>query len=183
MDDLPAKDRAAAAQDPVPVEDAGRRAFLARFATVSMAAAMTAAYGTLAAFIVRFLYPARPSARGWLFVREVDAVEPGGALSYELPDGSPVTIRRQGEGRGAEDFMALSSTCPHLGCQVHWQAANRRFFCPCHNGVFTPDGVAVSGPPAEAKQSLPRYPLRVSGGLLYIQAPLTRLASARRPGG
>ncbi len=74
--------------------------------------------------------------------------------------------------------MALSSTCPHLGCKVHWEAPENRFFCPCHNGAFDPSGRAIAGPPAEAGQSLGRYPLRIEGGLLYIEVPTERL-----PGG
>ena len=56
---------------------------------------------------------------------------------------------------------------------------NERFFCPCHNGVFAPDGEALEGPPAEAGTDLPRYPLRVTNGLLYIEVPMDKLADAR----
>jgi hypothetical protein len=62
---------------------------------------------------------------------------------------------------------------------VHWEGHKNRFFCPCHNGVFSPEGVATEGPPAEAGQRLPSYPLRVDGGLLYIEVPTQRLASAK----
>jgi len=66
--------------------------------------------------------------------------------------------------------------CPHLGCQVHWEPQNDRFFCPCHNGVFSPDGVATAGPPAEAGQSLLEYPLKVEGNLLFIEVAQSVLA-------
>ena len=78
-----------------------------------------------------------------------------------------------------DDFIALSSTCPHLGCQVHWEAAHDRFFCPCHNGVFDPSGRGLSGPPGEAGLSLPSYNLRVDNGLLFIEVPVTRLTQRR----
>ena len=97
---------------------------------------------------------------------------------YRSPAGESVTIARRGTGGTAEDFVALSSTCPHLGCQVHWEPQNTRFFCPCHNGVFDPTGRAVSGPPAEAGHSLPRYALEVRDGLIYIPVPTEEL---RRP--
>jgi len=137
-----------------------------------MGSGLLAAYGTFAAFLGRFLYPARGLDRGWLFVREVNRLSPGDALLYRLPNGSPVNITRQGTSSEAEAFIALSSTCPHLGCQVHWEPQNDRFFCPCHNGIFTPAGKAIGGPPADAGQSLPQYPLKISSGLLYIQVPL-----------
>ncbi len=68
-----------------------------------------------------------------------------------------------------EDFFALSSVCPHLGCRVHWEKHYDRFFCPCHNGAFGPSGKAISGPPADDKQNLPHYPLKIVSGSLYIE--------------
>ena len=70
------------------------------------------------------------------------------------------------------DFVAFSSICPHLGCQVNWELQNDRFFCPCHNGVFDRDGNATGGPPAAAGQRLPRYPLKIENGLLFIEVQL-----------
>jgi Rieske Fe-S protein len=54
---------------------------------------------------------------------------------------------------------------------VHWQSQDSRFFCPCHNGAFDPTGKAIAGPPAEAGQSLPRYPVRVESGMVFIEIP------------
>ena len=48
---------------------------------------------------------------------------------------------------GGERVHALSATCTHLGCQVRWDAANTRFRCPCHGGVFDAEGRVVEGPP------------------------------------
>lgn len=160
------------------VDTAGRRPVLTWLSRFALVGGLVASYGTLAAFMGRFLYPARDTARGWLFVAEVDRLKPGDSLVYRAPSGATVNIARQGQGTMAEDFIALSSTCPHLGCQVHWEAQNDRFFCPCHNGIFTPSGEAIGGPPAEANQSLPRFPLKVEQDLLYIEVPLDRLADA-----
>jgi Rieske Fe-S protein len=88
------------------------------------------------------------------------------------PAGDNVLITRQGQGEAAGDFIALSSTCPHLGCRVHWESAENRFFCPCHNGTFDRGGSATGGPPAAEHKNLPRYPLRVENGLLFINVPL-----------
>ena len=84
-------------------------------------------------------------------------------------------MARRAEQGTAEDFVALSSTCPHLGCQVHWQPGEKRFFCPCHNGTFDPEGRALSGPPFEAGQSLGRYPLKIEDGVLFIEVPMEAL--------
>jgi nitrite reductase/ring-hydroxylating ferredoxin subunit len=132
----------------------GRRAFLERASKAAMAAGLVGGYGALGAVGLRYLYPARPDEMSWQYVSEVTRIPVGGALRYEGPSGETINIARQGESGGADDFVALSSTCPHLGCQVRWEGQNNRFFCPCHNGVFDPTGVATEGPPAEAGQRL-----------------------------
>jgi Rieske Fe-S protein len=149
-----------------------RRTFLGTASTAAMAGGLVASYGTLTAMAGKFLYPAKPLPKAWVFVTEVARLALGQSLRYRVPNGQAVTITRRSEGSAAEDFLALSSTCPHLGCQVHWEEANKRFFCPCHNGAFTPEGKAVAGPPAEAGQSLPQYPIRVENGLLFIEVPV-----------
>ncbi len=155
-----------------------RRGFLESASTVAMFGGLVASYGTFAAMAGRFLYPLKPRDRSWLYVTEVSRLKPGESLVYVAPTGEKIAIaRRSGTGK-VEDFLALSSVCPHLGCQVHWQGAQNRFFCPCHNGVFDPTGKAMEGPPAEAGQSLPNFPLKIEGSLLYILVPITRLASA-----
>ena len=154
-----------------------RRGFLTSASTWFMAGGLAAGYGTCAAMGARYLYPAGRAHRAWLFVARTNEVARGESLAFRAPSGARIAIARQGAGEAAEDFVALSSTCPHLGCQVHWEAHNERFFCPCHNGVFDPGGSPVSGPPAEAKQSLPRYPLKVEAGSLFIEVPTERLGS------
>ena len=44
-------------------------------------------------------------------------------------------------------LVALSTTCSHLGCGVSWNAARNAFLCPCHGGVYGPEGAVVAGPP------------------------------------
>ena len=140
-----------------------------------MAGGLVAGYGACAAMGVRYLYPASSSRKAWLFVARTSELAEGGALSFKAPTGARIAIARQGSAGTVDDFVALSSTCPHLGCQVHWEPQNDRFFCPCHNGVFDPGGAPVSGPPADSNQSLPRYPLKVQDGSLFIEVPIERL--------
>jgi nitrite reductase/ring-hydroxylating ferredoxin subunit len=163
--------------DPVRPDPDNRRAFLDKVSRGAMAAGLVGGYGGLGAVAVRYLYPARPDELSWQYVAQVEAVEVGASILYRGPSGETVNIARQARSGEADDFIALSSTCPHLGCQVRWEGQNDRFFCPCHNGVFDPDGVATGGPPAEAGQRLARYELKVEGGLLHIAVPTVRLAS------
>ena len=153
-----------------------RRRLLANLSTAGAVVTLTAAYGTLAAMMGRFLFPARPPRKGWMYVAVEDRLHPGDSLLFETPRGATVNIARQQADASAESFIALSSTCPHLGCQVFWEPQNDRFFCPCHNGVFSPDGAGIGGPPGDSGQSLPRYPLKVEDGLLYIEVDQEEIA-------
>ncbi len=153
-----------------------RREFLTKASRVAMTAGLVGGYGGFAAVAGRYLYPARPGESTWQFVTAADQVGEGASLLFRGPSGETINIARQGRAADGTDFIALSSTCPHLGCQVRWEPQNDRFFCPCHNGTFDPSGKATGGPPGEAGQSLPRYPLKVENGLLFIEVPTPRLA-------
>lgn len=155
---------------------ADRRSFLEKTSKGAMAAGLIGGYGGLGAIALRYLYPARPDEMAWQFVVETETIDVGESLRYQAPTGETINIARQARNGGTEDFIALSSTCPHLGCQVRWESQNDRFFCPCHNGVFDPSGKGISGPPGDAGQNLAQYPLKVEGGLLHIAVPTTRLA-------
>lgn len=156
--------------------DQPRRSFLT-VASGSALAGLLGAYGTFGYMLGEFVYPAEGKNKGWLFVCTVDALAEGEALDFSAPTGAKVVVARQGAGTAAEDFLALSSVCPHLGCRVHWESQNDRFFCPCHNGAFDRDGKPVSGPPQAANQSLVRFPLKVENGLLFLEVPMESIAS------
>lgn len=162
------------------VTEDSRRRFVTRMSKVAMAAGLAGGYGGFALVAGRYLYPSGPRPTVRQFVSRADSLRIGDSLLYRAPSGESIHVTRQGVQATARDFVALSSTCPHLGCRVHWEARNNRYFCPCHNGVFDPSGVATGGPPAEAGQSLPRYPLAVRDGLIFIEVPAVALVLARR---
>ena len=130
---------------------------------------LAAAYGTLAAQGILFLVPDEDSAPTRLiFAGLRDQIPPGEVRTFHDLQGRPILVQHTPEG-----LRAFNSTCPHLGCQVHWEDDDDIFFCPCHRGVFDPDGVAVSGPPAEAGQRLAEVPLDVDEetGVFYLEVP------------
>lgn len=159
-----------------------RRGALWLSSRLAMLAGLVGGYGLFAWVSGRFMLPAHTGRLHQLFVTRVSDVPAGGTLLYRTPDGRTVNVTRQGTAGTAADFIALSSTCPHLGCQVGWEPQNDRYFCPCHNGTFDATGTATGGPPGEAGQSLPRYGLRVDKGLLYILVPAEQLSMGKVAG-
>lgn len=139
---------------------------------VAMALGLTGGYGMFAGMAARFLYPAKPPARRWMYVAALTDIAQGGSTLFAAPSGQAISVTRLATGDGVDDFIALSSICPHLGCKVHWETQNQRFFCPCHNGAFNAEGVSTAGPPFEAHQNLARFPLKVENGNLFIEVPV-----------
>lgn len=147
-----------------------RRDFLG-VSSAAMAAGLAAGYGALGYSGARFLMPTDSGLGEWQFVATVAQLAQGHSLQYTSPAGQRVVVARQSNGEDADAFIALSSVCPHLGCQVHWESVENRFFCPCHNGAFDPSGNPTAGPPFAAKTPLSRFPLKVERGVLFIQVP------------
>jgi menaquinol-cytochrome c reductase iron-sulfur subunit len=56
-----------------------------------------------------------------------------------------VYLRRE---KGADTVEAISATCPHAGCFVEIDRAEKCFRCPCHNSRFTLDGGIVAPSPS-----------------------------------
>ena len=44
------------------------------------------------------------------------------------------------------ELKELSAVCPHLGCIVHWNSAEKSWDCPCHGSRFAADGHVLNGP-------------------------------------
>ncbi|HEV3036571.1 MAG TPA: FAD-dependent oxidoreductase [Candidatus Angelobacter sp.] len=43
-------------------------------------------------------------------------------------------------------YHRRSAVCPHLGCIVSWNSAEKSWDCPCHGSRFDPYGVVINGP-------------------------------------
>ena len=138
-----------------------RRGFVARLAMVTGMGAVAAA---LAGIAGRYLYPLKGVRRTRrIFLAPSMDIPHGRGKPYSLPDGTTALVTDTGEG-----IVALSDTCPHLGCKVHFDPAQGKFICPCHGGVFEKDGTAIAGPPADEKKNLKRYEISATGKNLFI---------------
>lgn len=49
------------------------------------------------------------------------------------PVGRVWLIRRTASPENVEAYTAI---CPHMGCSINFDGANRRFACPCHGGTW-----------------------------------------------
>ncbi|HKD35709.1 MAG TPA: Rieske (2Fe-2S) protein, partial [Pirellulales bacterium] len=162
-----------------------RRDFVATASSLAMVGGLVGGYGALGALAARYLFQNNDDT-AWLFVAAADSIKPGDSLAFESPVGVRAVLTRKADAptnRAAQDsdFLALSSVCPHLGCRVHWELQNNRFFCPCHNGSFDASGKATGGPPLAAGQSLPKYPLKIERGMLFIRLPVRSIGDVGRP--
>ena len=73
-----------------------------------------------------------------------DGPEPGEA-TVSREDGEPVARYRDEEG----ELHTVSAICPHMGCVVDWNDAERTWDCPCHGSRFSYEGDVISGPAME----------------------------------
>jgi len=136
-----------------------------------MASSLVAAYGFFAGVVLRFLYPrGRNVTLRPMFVAFADKIPAGESHSFSTPRGEQVILTNTGQLKAGQghSFTAFSSRCPHLGCKVHYDGEGQQFICPCHQGLFDRKGVAISGPPAQAKQRLSEYPVELNGNSVYV---------------
>ena len=69
---------------------------------------------------------------------------PRGEGRIIVVDGEKLAVYRDAHGTA----HALSPVCPHMGCDVRWNGAERSWDCPCHGSRFAPDGTVLNGPAA-----------------------------------
>lgn len=140
----------------------GRLGFLRN---VFLVGGLAGAYGLAAGFALRYLLPSRGVRKSRMFIAGKSEVRPGDSRAFVTPDGETFLLTNTGD--GVQPYIAFSSRCPHLGCKVHWEDENKRFFCPCHGGAFNPAGQATEGPPAKEKQNLKSCEILVEGEAIY----------------
>ena len=74
-------------------------------------------------------------------VSSLDEVQPGhGAIVRQGL--TKIAAFREENGR----LILRSAACTHLGCQLHWNALERCWDCPCHGSHFSVEGAVLNGP-------------------------------------
>ncbi len=148
----------------------GRRQFLSRLSLVlgAIGAALVAVPS------IGFLLGLRGTPRIWRSVGRLEKFQIGSTVEVSFVDPSSlpwsgVTAKTAAwlHRVSAQEFVAFSMYCTHLGCPVRWLPDADLFMCPCHGGVYYRDGQVASGPPP---RPLFRYPVRVRNGTVEILA-------------
>jgi len=86
-----------------------------------------------------------------------------------------IWVRRRD--RTDQGISVLSSLCPHLGCPINWHADQEVFICPCHGGIFDPNGRHTGGPPPRAMDPLE---IEVRAGRLWVRWQDFKIGVAER---
>jgi Rieske Fe-S protein len=71
--------------------------------------------------------------------------------NQDIPIGEARIIRVDDDKVGAfkdekGKLHIVDVTCPHVGCELEWNAAERSWDCPCHGSRFTYEGEIIEGP-------------------------------------
>jgi arsenite oxidase small subunit len=151
--------------------DAGRRRFLSGASVAAAGAAvatMVPGPSKAAPAGARVDYPSNRLAN-------ISELKPNEPLSVAYPDAdAPGVLLKLGKrvpgGVGADgDIVGFSTTCPHKGFPLNYNAADRTLNCPGHYSRFDCEGggFQIWG---QATQNLPQYALRVDAkGDIYAE--------------
>ena len=119
------------------------------------------------------IYPAlKRRARSWVNVAAVDELSAGNPKQLDyvatIQDGYLETKTQKAVWAVKQDdgqVTVFSPICTHLGCGYHWDAADRKFKCPCHGSVYDLTGRVLAGP---APRPLDVLPSKVEQGRLLV---------------
>jgi Rieske Fe-S protein len=137
-----------------------RRGFLGK--TLAVVCGTAALATPVVAGIATFLNPLRQKSQGGQFMRlaSLDAI-PADGTPLKVPvitDRTDAWSRFPAEPIGAvflrrsgSSVTALQVICPHAGCSINYDAAGRKYFCPCHAASFS-----LSGKRTDATSPSPR---------------------------
>lgn len=70
-------------------------------------------------------------------------------ISLEPGEGKAVMYKGKKAGAYKDmegNIFIVDTTCKHLGCEVHWNSAEKSWDCPCHASRYGYDGTVLEGP-------------------------------------
>lgn len=110
-----------------------------------------------------------PTDRRVQAIARVGEVPVNGSKVFTYPNSYAQGILVNLPGKG---LVAYSDVCTHLSCAVLYQGSERRFYCPCHDGLFdAATGQVIGGPPT---RPLPLIKLEIRRGIVYAVEEVER---------
>ncbi len=110
-----------------------------------------------------------PTTQRLQAIARVGEVPLNGSKVFTYPNSYAQGILVNLPGKG---LVAYSDVCTHLSCAVLFQPSQRRFYCPCHDGMFdAATGEVLGGPPT---RPLPLIELRIQNGIVYAVEEVER---------
>jgi menaquinol-cytochrome c reductase iron-sulfur subunit len=164
-------------------EDEGRRGVLKLLVGTSSAAFACALAAPGAIFVTAPANAQGGAAGRWIKTVRLD----------ELPEGEPRKVSIVSDQRDAwtltpnvelgatwlvrhgDKVLALSTTCPHLGCSVN--ASANGFACPCHTSTFDSAGHRTGGP---SPRDMDPLGTRVEAGFILVDFRRYRMGTPDR---
>ncbi len=155
-----------------------RRGFLAKSLALALGAA---AFATpVVAAIVSFLNPLRQKGQAGELMRLASLEglpEAGPPVKFPVimdrvdawnrypkqPVGA-VFLRRTAK----ERVLALQVVCPHAGCFVDYDEANKRYHCPCHKATFDLEGKRLEAR-SESPRDLDELEVELRGSEVWVK--------------
>ena len=72
-------------------------------------------------------------------------------IEFKIQPGEGKAVKYHGKKAGAYmdndgNVFIVDTTCKHLGCEVHWNSAEKTWDCPCHASRYSYDGTVIEGP-------------------------------------
>jgi len=110
---------------------------------------------------IRFITPVKHATERRIFTIHLDELEINATRVFQDLRGKDLMLVRTSE----REVKAISTTCTHLGCSVHWQPEKMEFYCPCHQGRFDKNGNVIAGPPPRPLDS---YRVELEGDNVFI---------------
>jgi len=138
-------------------EKKSRRDFLTN---IFMGGGLFASLALFVHHVIKFIFPPiKDTKLRKLLVGRIDELKLGEAKEFNIGDRSLFLVNT------SDGYKVLSAICTHLGCKIKWEGHRDRFYCPCHQGIFSPSGDVVEGPPP---RPLEEYKVVVDKNLVYM---------------
>ncbi|KAJ8907689.1 hypothetical protein NDN08_007796 [Rhodosorus marinus] len=124
---------------------------------VILAGGVTVPFGAVVGGWLYFLYPpSKGGAGGGVIAKDAlgnnvlkaDWIKTQGKGARKLVQGlkGDATYLIVNDAGDDLESYGLNAVCTHLGCVVPWNAAEKKFKCPCHGSQYDKTGKVVRGP-------------------------------------